>query len=320
MRLAYGTGYLCAVLIYWYVIETKSLEAQNALLTILFGPLFTYGWMALLAYELFFSDFTERFKAKRIQAIPFFRNYVQYQDDLRAYQYWKQIQTIDYWMRLDGHQFEDAVASVFRHFGYDAKVSKRGGDGGIDIVLKKNGQRTAVQCKAHAKPIGPSVARDLLGTMAHLGFNKGIIVSRSGFTAGTRDFVREEPIQLMNLNDILDMCGSNSCSNRAAVSQSIKKKTTEDLPPAETDAYSAPNRKQPSAEASSPRVYLPISSTIQSAQFADDVIYLSFTDGVHYAYYNVPREVFDEFVKSQSLERYFHEVIHGKYPSVPYHD
>ena len=105
-----------------------------------------------------------------VENAPLYAKYLRYKNAKKAYLYWSLTCTLDYWMSLDGHQFEDEVASVFRRNGYKATVSKQGGDGGIDIILEKDGVKTAVQCKAHKSLIGPSVARDLLGTMIHFGF------------------------------------------------------------------------------------------------------------------------------------------------------
>jgi restriction system protein len=133
------------------------------------------------------------------------KRYFEYKKQLDLYNFWNQMKRIDYWMNLDGHEFEEAVASVYRNLGYKAEVSKQGGDGGIDIILTKENKRIAVQCKAHKKPVGPAVARDLFGTMNHYGYEEGILVSRNGFTVGVYEFVKDKPIKLVNLNDILDM-------------------------------------------------------------------------------------------------------------------
>ena len=43
-----------------------------------------------------------------------------------------------WWWTLDGWQFEHEVARVFRLNGYKASVTKGSGDGGVDIILKKD--------------------------------------------------------------------------------------------------------------------------------------------------------------------------------------
>jgi len=132
-----------------------------------------------------------------------------YKQQLSYYDYWQRKQSKNHWNRMDGHSYEQAIANVFRDIGFTAEVSKRGGDGGVDIVLR-HGQRTiAVQCKRYKSAVGPHVARDLWGTMHHLGYEEGCIVTTTGFTKGVQDFVHGKNIRLIDLNDILRSTGDN---------------------------------------------------------------------------------------------------------------
>ena len=53
----------------------------------------------------------------------------------------------NWWWSLDGWEFEEEVARVFELNGYKTKVTKKSGDGGIDIIMYKNNYKYAVQCK-----------------------------------------------------------------------------------------------------------------------------------------------------------------------------
>lgn len=110
---------------------------------------------------------------------------------------------------MNEHAFELAVANLFRRNGYTAEVSNRGGDGGVDIILEKAGRRIAVQCKRYKGSVGPHAARDLWGTMHHLGYSEGCIVTTIGFTKGVKDFVQDKDIHLVDLNDILKATNKN---------------------------------------------------------------------------------------------------------------
>jgi hypothetical protein len=159
---------------------------------------------ALVGYGIIFAVFIDgKFEYKKNTELH--KKHFEYKKQLDLYDFWNQVKRIDYWMNLNGHEFEEAVASVYRNLGYKAEVSKQGGDGGIDIILTKENRKIAVQCKAHNKPVGPSVVRDLFGTMNHFGYDEGILASRNGFTVGVYEFVKDKPIKLVNLNDIIAM-------------------------------------------------------------------------------------------------------------------
>lgn len=111
-----------------------------------------------------------------------------------------------YWERMNGYEFEKAVAELYELLGYKAKLTPKSGDGGVDVILTKDNQRIAVQCKHHQKPVAPNDYRALVGCVAAKNFDSGIFVSLRGFTSG----VTEEnagnkriPIKLIELNDLI---------------------------------------------------------------------------------------------------------------------
>lgn len=131
------------------------------------------------------------------------RTFANYKKELSDYEYWQRKNDIAHWNKLGGHEFEASVASLFRSIGFTATVSRRGGDGGIDIILEKPGRKIAVQCKRYKKSVGPHVIRDLWGTMNVNGYDEGCIVTTTGFTSGVKSFALNKNVHLVDLNDIL---------------------------------------------------------------------------------------------------------------------
>ncbi len=148
------------------------------------------------------SSFRKKTKPSKVR---YEDEYNQYLKDEEAYSYWVTLRDYSYWDSLDGHAFERAVAALYRRLGYSVEVSKAGGDGGIDLLLRRDGETIAVQCKAHSKAVAPAVARDLYGTMNANNYSKGMIVSKNGFTKGVYEFVKGKDIQLIDLATLLKM-------------------------------------------------------------------------------------------------------------------
>lgn len=130
-----------------------------------------------------------------------------YNKAVRDYEWYLKKCSIDFWNSLDGFEFEKEIAKLYRKQGYDATVTSATGDGGVDIILRKNGERIAVQCKHHAKPVGPNDVRALQGVVAAQNYSKGIFVSLNGYTSSVYYEVRSGSvkIELLELNDILQM-------------------------------------------------------------------------------------------------------------------
>ena len=128
-----------------------------------------------------------------------------YNSALATYHNYQTKKKKEYWKSLSGRMFEIELANLYREKGYDVKISPQGGDGGIDLILvNSDGLRIAIQCKAHNKPISPSVARDLFGTMISNNISNGILATLLGGTSGTNEFCKRNNIKIITVSDIIN--------------------------------------------------------------------------------------------------------------------
>lgn len=97
-------------------------------------------------------------------------------------------------------QFEALVGEAFRRKGYAVTETGGGGaDGGIDLILKRDGETFLVQCKQwKAYKVGVSIVRELYGVMAAKGAAGGFVVTSGAFTEEARAFAVGRNIHLMD--------------------------------------------------------------------------------------------------------------------------
>ena len=132
---------------------------------------------------------------------PLYTKVQRYQNALKEYN-WSIEQ---YWKSLSGLEFESDLADLYRKLGYFVRTTPKSGDEGIDLILDNNKETIIVQCKAHKKPIGVVVARELYGVMIDYGANSAILASTGGFTRGVRQFVVNKPIKLVSISQLIKM-------------------------------------------------------------------------------------------------------------------
>jgi len=104
---------------------------------------------------------------------------------------------------LDGmswQQFERLVGEGFRLQGYRVLETGGGGtDGGIDLVLNRDGEKYLVQCKQwRAFRVGIDVVRELYGVMAAKGVAGGFVVTSGSFTEEARSFANGRNVKLID--------------------------------------------------------------------------------------------------------------------------
>ena len=90
---------------------------------------------------------------------------------------------------------------MFKNLGHQVQFTSATGDQGVDLFIDKD---TVVQCKAHEAQISPSVIRDMYGTMMHFKKKKAIVISTGGFTKGCYDFAKGKPIELWDVEKIIE--------------------------------------------------------------------------------------------------------------------
>lgn len=134
----------------------------------------------------------------------------QYKTDLYHWQWWTELypkkKVPAYWFDLTGYEFEKELAEVFIANGYEAHLTSKSNDGGVDIVLKDDfGDKIYVQCKAYKNKAGVAVIRELYGVMINDNVNYGIVACLGGFTSGAEDFARDKNIKLISVRNIINM-------------------------------------------------------------------------------------------------------------------
>jgi restriction system protein len=108
---------------------------------------------------------------------------------------------------LDGiswHQFELLVGEAYRLQGYSISETGGGGaDGGVDLILRKGGEKFFVQCKQwKAFKVGVNVVRELYGVMAAEGATGGFVVTSGRFTDDAQKFASGRNIKLVDGSEL----------------------------------------------------------------------------------------------------------------------
>ncbi len=159
-----------------------------------------WGWYGLIGGTIIGTLLRDRLVALLDSRVP---RYLRYEEARKAFEAWQTRTLTEFWLSLSGHAFERELAAVFERAGFDVTRTPGSGDGGIDIILRRGGKTSVVQCKHSKNPIGPSAARDLYGALTHCGAHYGILAVTGTVTSGVHDFFRGKPLRVMPLNEIM---------------------------------------------------------------------------------------------------------------------
>lgn len=99
---------------------------------------------------------------------------------------------------MNGYEFEEFLKQLFKNMGYSVKSTKKSGDQGADLILKRNGKKIVVQAKRYNVSVGNRAVQEVAGAIPHYGAHKGIVVTNSKFTKSAVELAKSNNIKLVD--------------------------------------------------------------------------------------------------------------------------
>jgi TPR repeat protein len=133
----------------------------------------------------------------------------------------------EWWRDIDGAGFEIEVAKLLMEKGYWVEhTGSAWGDEGVDLVLRTDGKRIIVQCKAHKAYLSAGVVRELYGTLMHEKADEAWLVATSGFYAGALSFAEGKSIKLLTIRELIRLPSLRSSSSMSLAKQTALDRST----------------------------------------------------------------------------------------------
>ena len=107
----------------------------------------------------------------------------------------------EFWYGLSGLDTEDELDKVFEKLGFETELTPPSNDEGIDHIL--NGE-IVVQTKNQQKKVTRPDLQRFWGSWKD-SHKKGIFVSINGYTDTCEEFVKDKPILLYDVDDVIGM-------------------------------------------------------------------------------------------------------------------
>ena len=109
---------------------------------------------------------------------------------------------------MDWRQFEEILADYYLLRNYRVTLvggSGGGGDGGIDLIIRKGVKKYIVQAKHYKNNVGVSIVREMYGVMHDQKAQGVIICTTADFTADGYAFANKKPIFLVGGEALFSM-------------------------------------------------------------------------------------------------------------------
>lgn len=103
---------------------------------------------------------------------------------------------------VDGHEFEQWVATSLGKFGWKAEVTSGSGDQGIDVIATNGTHEIGIQCKLYSSSVGNKAVQEAIAGKLYYQLPHAAVLSNAQFTQSAKDLARMSGVILLSQHDI----------------------------------------------------------------------------------------------------------------------
>ena len=97
---------------------------------------------------------------------------------------------------MTGYEFEDFLIDLFTKMGYSVERRKQTHEQGLDLLLTRYGEKTAVQVKRYNKPVGNKAVQEANAARDFYRCHRALVVTNSRFTIPAKQLAERCNVEL----------------------------------------------------------------------------------------------------------------------------
>jgi restriction system protein len=105
--------------------------------------------------------------------------------------------------RMDGKTFEHYLEVLFTRLGFKVERTRYVGDYGADLVVSRDGVKTAVQAKRFRRKVGVAAVQQAVAAKAQYGCSEAMVVTNAFYTAQAVRLARANKVKLWDRNQLV---------------------------------------------------------------------------------------------------------------------
>lgn len=99
---------------------------------------------------------------------------------------------------MSGQAFEQYMAALFKSQGFSVKPTPTTGDFGVDLIIRRDGQSTAVQLKRYRRAVSLKAVQEAVTGKRHYHCDKAMVVTNNVFTPSAKSLAATNDCELID--------------------------------------------------------------------------------------------------------------------------
>ncbi|MBR2384573.1 MAG: restriction endonuclease [Clostridia bacterium] len=104
--------------------------------------------------------------------------------------------------RMNGHDFEEFMKTVYKTLGYKVEQTKKSGDQGIDLIIKKHFKKTGIQLKRYSNSVGNSAVQEAVAGKKFYKLDRVCVLTNRSFTKSAIELAKANKVELIDREDL----------------------------------------------------------------------------------------------------------------------
>ena len=106
---------------------------------------------------------------------------------------------------MEGIEFEHFLAKHFESQGFTVTVTQPGHDFGADLIIERDGVKTAVQAKRYEANISISAVQEVFAAAAYYECDNSMVITNSYYTASAKTLAEKIGVELWDRDALFEI-------------------------------------------------------------------------------------------------------------------
>ena len=106
---------------------------------------------------------------------------------------------------MEGVEFEHYLAGHFEKQGFEVEVTQAGHDFGADLIITRDGVKTAVQAKRYSENVSLSAVQEVFAAAAYYDCDTSLVITNSYYTSSAKKLAEKIGVELWDRDMLMEM-------------------------------------------------------------------------------------------------------------------
>lgn len=104
--------------------------------------------------------------------------------------------------KMDGYEFEEFIKIILSSLGFNATITKKSGDFGVDLIVEKDNEKIIIQTKRYAKKVSVNAVQEITSAKNYYNIQSAWVITNNYFTEPAKQLAIANDIKIIDREEL----------------------------------------------------------------------------------------------------------------------